>query len=179
MKEQSKGTDNVNVGVMSGVSDIMKAKKVWKIRKYASKGDFDNDNSYDESEFEGNVLLNEGITVLQQLVAGTASPNAWNNANARLGVGDSTTAESAAHTGLQAATNKAYVGMEASYPQISGQTTTWRAVFDGDTANFSWQEFTLVNAATDSGDNLNRKVSNQGTKASGQIWTLSLSITWS
>jgi len=178
MKEKAKGADKLNVGIQAGIGDLMRAKKEWKIRKYANDEAFQNGKAFDESVFEGNVLLNEGITVLQNLIAGLGTPAAWNNANARLGVGNGDAAESAAQTALQGA-SKAFVGMEAGYPSISGQATTWRAVFDGDTANFDWNEFTVVNGADDTGDNLNRKVSVQGTKASGQTWTLDLTITWS
>lgn len=158
--------------------DAGKLKSRWTLRKYADNEAFKKDKPFEVSEIDGNLLLNEGIAVLQALLTGGAG-TAYDNTNARIGVGDSNTAADATQTGLQAVSNKAWVGMEATYPQISGQTTTWRAVFDGSTANFSWQEFTIVNAADDTGDNLNRKVSDQGTKASGQTWTLDLEITFS
>ncbi len=65
------------------------------------------------------------------------------------------------------------------YPSRSSQTVTWRSVFGSSEANFSWNEFTVANGNSDSADNLNRKVDAQGTKASGQTWTLDLSITLS
>ena len=52
-------------------------------------------------------------------------------------------------------------------------------VFGSGDANYSWQEFSVANASSGTGTNLNRKVSNQGTKASGQTWTLDLAITLS
>jgi hypothetical protein len=52
-------------------------------------------------------------------------------------------------------------------------------VFGSADANYAWQEFTVANASSGTGKNLNRKVSNQGTKASGQTWTLDLAITLS
>ena len=69
--------------------------------------------------------------------------------------------------------------MEASYPQRSGQTVTWRAVFGSSDANFAWNEFTVASGNSDAAVNLNRKVSAQGTKASGQTWTVDLAITLS
>ena len=133
-----------------------------------------------ESVFEGNVLLNEGINnVLGPVITGTASPTVWDNANARLGVGtDGTTSESASHTGLQGGTTT-FVAMSSGYPTFSSQVATWQAEFGGSTGNHDWKEFTVVNASDDTGDNLNRKVSDQGTKASGQTWTLTLEITFS
>ncbi len=130
-------------------------------------------------EFEANIALNEGLQELIDVICGLGTPTGWDNSNARLGVGDSNTAEDAAQTGLQAASNKAYKAMDATYPQRSGQTAEWRATFGTDEANFAWEEFTVVNASDDAGKNLNRKISSKGTKSSGETWTLSLQITFS
>lgn len=127
---------------------------------------------------DGNLLLNEGITALQNLLTGAAETN-FGNANAYLGVGDSATAAAASQTGLQAPTNKLYKAMEASYPSISAQTTTWRAVFGSAEANWAWNEVTVANGSSDAADNLNRKVQSLGTKASPATWTLDVEITWS
>lgn len=150
----------------------------WTITRYGSEAEYRNDNPYHESVIDGNLLLNEGITALLNLLTGAAE-TAFNNAGSFIGVGDSATAAVASQTGLQAATNKAYVAMEAGYPQISGQTVTFRAVFDGVTANFAWNEFTVASGNSDAADNLNRKVDVQGTKASGQVWTVDVAITFS
>ena len=128
------------------------------------------------SEIEGNLLLNEGIALLLDLLIG-AGGTAYNNANSYIGVGDSSTAEAASQTGLQAASNKTYKAMQATYPSRAAQTVTWRSVFASADANYAWNEFTIVNASSDTGTNLNRKVSAQGTKASGQTWTVDVSIT--
>ena len=153
-------------------------KAVWTIHKYNSQEDFEQGNHFEKSVIEGNALLNEGITALQNLLIGAAETS-FANANAYLGVGDSNTAVVATQTGLQAATNKLYKAMETSYPSISNQTTTWRAVFGSTEANFAWNEFTVANGNSDSADNLNRNVEAEGTKTSGQVWALDLAITWS
>ena len=150
----------------------------WRITKYADDAAYRAALAYEAVEFAGNLLLNEGITALLNLLTGGAE-TAFSNANSYLGVGDSTTAANASQTGLQAATNKLYKAMEASYPAIAGQGVTFRSVFGAADANFSWQEFTAASGSSDAADNLNRKVSDQGTKASGQTWTLDLSITFS
>lgn len=151
----------------------------WAVRKYANQADYEAGRLMAEpEEIDGNILLNEGITALLTLLIGGGG-TAFNNANAYIGVGDSSTAESAAHTGLQASSNKAYVAMSATYPQVSGQSVAFRSAFDGTTANFAWNEFTVANGNSDSATNLNRKVSSQGTKASGQVWTIDLTITLS
>jgi hypothetical protein len=130
-------------------------------------------------EIEANLALNEGLGELIDLICGLGAPAKWDNANARLGVGDSSTAADAAQTGLQAATNKTFKGMDATWPQRTDQTAEWRSTFGSAEANFNWQEYTVVNADSDAGKNLNRKVADKGTKVSGETWTLSLQITFS
>jgi hypothetical protein len=129
--------------------------------------------------FTANIALNEGLQELIDIVCGLGTPTKWDNVNTRLGVGDSNSAESATQTGLQATTNKTYKAMDANYPARTNQTAEWRATFGGDDANYAWEEYTVVNAADDTGKNLNRKTSSKGTKQSGESWVLSLQITFS
>ena len=158
--------------------DAGKVKSRWTIRKYADDDAFARGEAFEEVDIEGNLLLNEGIGVLETLLIGTGGTT-FSNANARLGVGDSATVAVATQTGLQAGANKLYKAMEAGFPSIAGNVTTWRSVFGGADANFAWNEFTVANGGSDASTNLNRKVSAQGTKTAGQTWTLDLAITWS
>lgn len=130
-------------------------------------------------EWESNIALNEGLQELIDIICGLGTPTKWDNSNARLGVGDSNAAEAATQTGLQAATNKTYKAMDATYPQRSNQTAEWRATFGADDANYAWEEYTVVNAADDTGKNLNRKITSKGTKSSGETWVLSLQVSFS
>ncbi len=84
----------------------------------------------------------------------------------------------ATETGL-AGTSTAYKGMAATYPSRAGQVVTWRSVFAETEGNFRWLEFTVANGNSDVAQNLNRRISDQGVKADGQIWTLDLNITLS
>jgi len=154
---------------VNGLSSEQVSKK-----HFAGEAGFD---PYETKEINGNLLLNEGIAELWDLAITTGSTK-FDNTNARLGVGDSATAAAATQTDLQAATNKTYKAMEATYPSRSAQTVTWRSVFASGDANYAWQEFVVDNGAT-ALKTLNRKVSAQGTKASGQTWTLDLDITLS
>src|SRR5205085_11854555 len=67
------------------------------------------DGSQEETPFEvievQNAYVNAGGAALLDRLIGT-SPTAYDNTNANLGVGDSSTATSASQTDLQAATNK-------------------------------------------------------------------------
>lgn len=154
-------------------------KAKWVITRYEDQQKFDAGEHYSQSEIDYNLALNEGINLVWTLVCGGAG-TAFDNSNAYLGVGDSSVAEAATQTGLQAATNKLYKAMEAGYPTYgTSQKATWRSVFGASEANYAWAEFSLSNGDSDTAVNLNRKVSAQGTKISGQIWTLQMEITLS
>ena len=127
---------------------------------------------------QDNVALNEGLGELIDIICGLGTPAKWDNSNARLGVGNSNTVAQATDTGLLGA-SKTFKAMDATYPQRASQTAEWRATFGSAEGNHAWEEFTVVNAADDTGKNLNRKVESKGTKASGETWTLSLKITFS
>lgn len=120
------------------------------------------------------------ITNAGAVLAATAlindSATFLNNANAYLGVGDSTTAFSAAHTDLQAASNKLRVAMDSTYPQRSSNVLTFRSTFTTGQANFAWQEWGVFNASS-SGTMFSRKVESLGTKTSAQTWQLTATIT--
>lgn len=164
---------------MNTIADIIHPRPVWTITKFADDEDFRLGEHYEKSVVEGNLLLNEGITEFLNLLTGGAG-TAFSNANARLGVGDSTTATAATQTALQAPANKLYKTMEAGYPQVSNQSVVFRSVFGSSEANFAWEEFSVMNGADEAtAKNLNRKVSSQGAKASGQTWQLDLTITFS
>ena len=150
----------------------------WTIRKFASEEDYLKNNPYATEDFAPNLLLNEGITELLTLMC-TSSGVKFDNANAHIGVGDSDAAEVATQTGLQATTNKLYKAMDSTFPQVSGQTVNFRATFGANDANYNWREFSISNSNSDAGKNLNRKVSNQGTKVQSQVWEVTLSITLS
>ncbi len=164
---------------------------IWTISRYASEEDrlakrvyskadciklFATDEQF--STINANILVNAGINAVWTLVAGTGGTK-FDNTNAYLGVGDSSTAAAATQTDLQAATNKTRKAMNASYPTYgTSQKVTYQSDFGSLDANYAWNEFAVFNAST-AGTMLNRKVSSQGTKTSGQTWTLSLEITLS
>lgn len=149
----------------------------WTITKYASDADFAAGRAFAVCPLPGNIMVNAGLqNMIDALIGGSIT--VFSNANAYLGVGDSSTAEAATQTDLQAATNKTRKAMSATYPSRTNQTVTFRAAFGSSDANYNWNEFAVFNAST-GGTMLNRKVSSQGTKASGQTWTLDLAITFS
>lgn len=143
----------------------------FKIEKYDANGVL-----FEVVEFDDNVFLNSGINAIWTAVCG-GTFTAFNSTNARIGVGDSDTAASATQTDLQG-TNKTYKGMDSGYPSYgSDQKVVFKATFGSDDANYAWKEFVIKNNS--SGICIDRKVSSQGTKASGQTWvpTITLTIT--
>jgi hypothetical protein len=130
---------------------------------------------YEVIEREGNVLLNTGIDEIWDLVTG-ASSDYFNNTNAQIGVGDSSTAADASQTDLQAATNKTYKGMETGYPTSTTQKVTFKSSFGSSEANYAWNEWVVKQSS--SAICLNRKAESLGTKSAG-TWTLEVDITLS
>lgn len=129
-----------------------------------------------------NLLLNAGIQRLEDLLIG-AGGTAFNNANSRLGVGNSVTAEAATQTDLQAAAgaaNRQFKVMNATFPSRSSQTITWQSDFTSGEANFVWNEWGVdngtVSGTTVTAPMLNRKVASLGTKTTG-TWTLTATLT--
>lgn len=162
--------------------EAMTERAEWTIRKFndqrTHRGGGD---PFEISKFRGNLLLNEGINHLWILTCSGPDANPIYGTGSYLGVGTSVVAAAASQVGLQATgSNQFYEAVDSGYPTFgSSQKATWRATFESGDANFSWQEFSVSNATGDSGQNLNRKVSDQGTKAAGQVWELTLDVTLS
>jgi len=112
----------------------------------------------------------------QDLVGGSVTE--FNNANAHLGVGDSSTAFAKAQTDLQAASNKFRRPMEASFPDVPSAVNiiTFRSLFGTSEANFAWEEWGIFNGL--SGNTmLSRKVESLGTKTAAQSFQLTVTVT--
>lgn len=122
------------------------------------------------------AITNAGAILAASAIIGDGGITVLNNANAYLGVGDSTTAFSAAHTDLQAASNKLRVGMDATYPQRSSNVLTLRSTFTTGQANYAWDEWGIFNASSGS-TMFSRKVEALGTKTSAQSWVLTATVT--
>lgn len=127
---------------------------------------------YEIVESPPNLFLTAGITALWNLVAGLGG-TAFGS-TAYLGVGDSTTAATAAQTDLQAATNKVRFAVAAA-PTVSTNQCTWSGTANTSTGNYAWQEAGVFTASS-GGTMLNRLVTSFGTKTSSASWTLSLTL---
>lgn len=125
-----------------------------------------------------NLLVNTGIQNLLDLGIGVGG-TAWTNANAYIGIGDSSTAAAASQTDLQASTNRVKAAMDATYPSRSGQTLSFRCTFSTSQGNFSIQEAGVFNGGPSfgTGTMFNRVVSSLGTKTSATTLQVTVTIT--
>ncbi len=133
---------------------------------------------YEVLEFGGNILVTVGIDLLLDLFIG-AGGTVFSNANAYLGVGDSSASAAVGQTPLQGSTNRLRKAMNGSYPSVTSPVITFQSTFGSGEGNWTWNEVgTFNSAANDSGTMFNRKVQALGTKSSGATWTLTEDITF-
>jgi len=138
---------------------------------------------YAVSEVHGNLITNAGWTRLMTLLTG-GSGQALDATHTRIGVGNGTAAESYTDTDL-AGTNKWFQPVSAA-GTLGTRTLTFTATFGASDGNFAWNEFgidvtsgTASAGATVGAVLFNRKAGiDQGTKAGGQTWTATATITW-
>lgn len=141
----------------------------------------------------GNMLMYGGASAYWELLLGhgTATPGQpltyFDNANAALGVGDSSAAPAATQTDLQGAaspTNKIRKPMLATYPLhtdgvVAGSALiSFKTTFATTEANFQWNEWAIFNSATaGAGRMLNRRVVTMVTKTSAVALDLQVDLT--
>lgn len=119
------------------------------------------------------ALLDKARELLASALIADGAFTDFNNANARLGVGNGSDAFSSAHTGLQGGSTE-LKGMDASYPQRSTNVVTWRATFGTAEGNFAWEEVVVDNGT----ETLSRHVESLGTKTSAASWELTDTMTF-
>lgn len=184
--DNSRVADAGHVGAAMEIRDSLKWHCHLTIRKFHGDSTADAD-LFETVEIDGNLLMYGGASCLWQCLIGNGTGTAaqtltfFNNGNAYLGVGDSSTAEAATQTDLQAASNKLRKAMDATYPQHTDATTsgaatiTFRSTFATSDANFAWAEWATFNGSS-GGRMLNRKVAALGTKTSAATWQLTVTI---
>lgn len=180
------------------MSDSFNWKVNWEISKYkADSIDIVREQliePYEIIQREGNLLLNKGASAMWEFMIGNGTSSAgsslafFNNANARIGIGTSTTPASASQTDLQTGalgtTNvyRAYGTMETGYPQhadgsgTSHRSISFKSIFSGPDAVFDWNEWGILNGTAATSRVLNRKVDYVGTKQVGETWEFTINI---
>ena len=140
-----------------------------------------------------NMILQAGWAALLGGIAGTSITTKFSATAGRIGVGTSTTAAAYTQTALQGDTGSgsttSYYQLVSAAPSITTASTpptlVFAATFGTAVANFAWNEFgtdnytasSVTNAST-GGIFINRGVVAMGTKASGQTWTATETISF-
>lgn len=131
-----------------------------------------------------NKVVTVGLNHVLDIMSGRFLDSGWTaasmyyaNWNGAIGAGDSSVAEAAGQTDLQAATNKTRVNLNAGSPiSASAGVVTYAADFGNAVAVFAHNEVGLFNNTT--GQKMfARKVVNAGTKGATGIWTWTCTLT--
>lgn len=201
--EFAHGRDSVRVGAEVSLRDVCRASTIWTVRKY-DKADtnfvlrkllgvspIDADfrrlgcPPYSVARVEGNLITNAGWTRLMNLLTNQGATQALDATHTRIGVGNSNTAEAYADTDLGAAagsTNR-WFQLVSGAGTLGTRTLAFSASFGTADGNFAWNEFG-IDFGLASGNTVTAPLFNhkagiaQGTKASGQTWTVTATITF-
>ena len=120
------------------------------------------------------MLLNAYRDLLAAATVGAAYTS-YNNANARICVGNSTTAAAAGQTDLQGA-SKTKKAMDATFPTQVANVLTFRSTFGTGDGNHVWDEWGVDNGGT-ALVLMNRKVEALGTKSALETKQVTATIT--
>lgn len=140
---------------------------------------------YSTTFVDGNLITNAGWTRLMNLLTNQGGTQALTATAVRLGVGDSNTTETYTDTALNATTNKLYQPVSGA-GSLGTRTLAFSATFGTADANWAWNEFgldvgtpTVTASTTVNALFFNHKAGiAQGTKASGQTWTATATLTF-
>ena len=134
---------------------------------------------------KGNLATTAGLTRLTALL-NAGGGNAMTSTTVRVGAGNGVGTAAVGDTDLSAAAGSANRWFQTSTVSVSAAVLTAVATFASADGNFAWNEFGLdIGTATvTSGNTVNAVLFNhktsiaQGTKASGQVWTATATITF-
>ena len=140
---------------------------------------------YSVTETTGNLITNSGYSRIGNLFTNQGATQAFDSTHCRIGAGDGVTAVAYTDTDLSAVAGSTHRWFQlVSGAFTIGGTRTWSvaATFGTADGNFAWNEFG-IDQGTASGNTvtailLNHALSSQGTKAAGQTWTATATITW-
>ena len=140
---------------------------------------------YLETVVKGNLATTAGLTRILTLI-NAGGGNAMTSTTVRVGAGDGAGSAAVGDTDLSAAAGSTHRWFQTCTVSVSGAVLTAVATFASADGNFPWNEFGLdIGTATvTSGNTVNAVLFNhktsiaQGTKASGQVWTATATITF-
>lgn len=143
---------------------------------------------YEVSEVVGNLITTAGWTRLMNLLTNQGATQALTATSVRIGVGNSNTAEAYTDVdlGASAGSTNRWFQIVTGAGSLGTRTLAFAATFGTADGNFAWNEFGLdVGTPTVTSGNtvaallFNHKAGiAQGTKASGQTWTATATLTF-
>lgn len=154
----------------------------------------------EQAEAKGNLLTYVGLAYLLSVITGlttTTTSSQLAFGFLPVGVGDgggSVPTAAVTDSDLTASTNKYYSPVDSTYPAVgaAGSTAgilTIQSTFTSGVANFAWNEWGLYGSTStfttgtatkpSTATMINHKGVSLGTKVSGNVWTLSATITFS
>lgn len=173
MNETAKGQESASVLALLGP---FQEEGEWLCRYRVDKWNHNEDfeAGFDPDDVlvgEKNLLVNGGISLLEDLLIGAGGTAYTSSGNAYLAVGtDAATPPAATQTTLVAETARV-----SATAVVANQTVTFQASFGAGVGTGIWQEAGVLNAAA-AGTLLNRLQQNLGTKPAGAVWVLTLNI---
>lgn len=193
-EDRIKSARQLGIPVWIGVGEVKKYNGDWTAEEIDAglAG-----NPYEIVNTGPNLLVYGGASCLWECLVGNGTASAgqaltyFNNAQAAIGTGDSSTAAAATQTDLQAAsgaTHQFRQPMDSTYPQhtdgvvVGAASIVFRATFGSGDGNYTsgWQEWGVFNSSTAAtGRMLQRKVQSLGTKVSGATWQFTVTLTLS
>jgi hypothetical protein len=201
--DSARAADDLRIGVGAPLGDRAFGTTLWRVARWdeeqtawaarkLGRAPVDLDfralgvRPYRVTEFAGNLITNAGWTRLMNLLTNQGATQAFDATHTRIGVGNSNTAEAYADTDLGAAAGSAnrWFQLVSGAGTLGTRTLSWSATFASADGNFAWNEFG-IDQGTASGNTVTAILFNhkagiaQGTKASGQTWTATATITFS
>jgi hypothetical protein len=142
--------------------------------------------SYETSEVVGNVVTTAGWTRASNLLTNQGATQALDATHTRIGAGDGAGTAAAGDTDLSASAGSSHRWFQlvSGVGTVSTNTLAFTASFASADGNFAWNEFGIDVGNTASSNAVaallyNHKTSiAQGTKASGQTWSVTATVTF-
>jgi hypothetical protein len=202
--DYARATDAVRIGAGVPLAESIRAYTVWLIERWdeeatawvkaksgllAPVGDVFRRlrvPAYRTSEVVGNLVTTAGWTRTSNLLTNQGATQAMDATHTRIGAGNGAGTAAAGDTDLSAAAGSAnrWFQLASGAGTVSTNTLAISATFGSADGNFAWNEFGIDVGNTSSSNAVaallwNHKTSiAQGTKASGQTWTATATITF-
>jgi hypothetical protein len=186
MNEVTTAAEGLRIGSAVPLREGFNWRINWRVEKYADEAAHQAGNPFEVNDVPGNLLTTAGIgRIATLLTAGTG--NLISSTTARVGVGNGAGTAVIGSTDLSASAGSANRWFQTCTVTIPSNVLTFAATFASGDGNFAWNEFGIdIGTATVSSGNtvgtvlLNHKTSiAQGTKAAGQVWTATATVTFS